>query len=375
MNFWQQLHFNPIQNPVRFAIDLAIGTALFVGLMILFHRLTPRGKKYLIIACTFIAGLFTVAEFLLPTYQSVPAGVVAISVSNQTKSPQVLVVKGPGVQQNSGIIQPKKSGTVMLQNAVPASYTLYVQGKETQSGMKYTLIVTRSSGNEPAAEQPTPVTVTITAQGVRLSSLPKIQNFLTPFTQPVNDFLLYILVWTIGLGLISLTIVHGRRLLRRASGWHNSLAFFLAMLAMLVVGFASLEGQTGMAAMKNTYDALFYGLLVNLDAAVFALLAFYIASAAYRAFRVRTIEAALLMLAALIVMLGFVSFGVKLTNWIAPESPLAFFRIERLSSFVMNWLNMPGYRAVVIGVSVGALAMAMRIWLSLERGAFFSQES
>ncbi|HEY3342571.1 MAG TPA: hypothetical protein VGK81_11155, partial [Anaerolineae bacterium] len=116
-------------------------------------------------------------------------------------------------------------------------------------------------------------------------------------------------------------------------------------------------------------------LLVNFDAAMFSLLAFYIASAAYRAFRVRTVEAALLMVSALIVMLGMVNFGVFLTHSIPLDSPYAFFRVERLSLWILNWINMPAQRAVTIGVAVGALAMAMRIWLSLERGTFFSQES
>lgn len=199
-------------------------------------------------------------------------------------------------------------------------------------------------------------------------------NFVTPTVEPVSDFVNYIFIWTIGLGIISLVLVHGRRLLRLQPGWHNSLALFIAMISIAVYGLISNLGTTGSKAMQVTYDSLFNGLLVNLDAAMFALLAFYIASAAYRAFRVRTVEAGLLMFAALLVMLGLVNFGVMLTSGIPTDSPLAFFRIERLSSWLMLWINMPVQRAVTIGVAIGSLAMAMRIWLSLERGAFFSQE-
>lgn len=271
MNSW---HFKPITETPHFLLNIGIGIVVFVILLLLLHRLAPRAKKYMIIACTFLAGLFTVVEFLVPTE----------------------VVKG------------------------------------------------------------------------------RQMNFLTNYLDPVNNYILLIFVWTIGLGVISLAIVHGRRLLRRQIGWHNSIVFFLAMIGIMITGFASWGGAKEVA-MSKTYDVLFSGLLINLDGAMFSLLAFYIASAAYRAFRVRTVESALLMFAALIVMLGFVSFGVKLTGWISPDNGWSFFRVENFSSWIMNWIYSPGYRAVLIGVSIGSLAMAMRIWLSLERGTFFSQES
>ncbi|HEY3415242.1 MAG TPA: hypothetical protein VGM23_00030 [Armatimonadota bacterium] len=199
-------------------------------------------------------------------------------------------------------------------------------------------------------------------------------NFITPTTGPVSNYVQYIFMWMLGLGIISLGIVHGRRLLKRLPGWHNSLAFFVAAISITVVGFMTNAGVAGPKAVQATYDTLFVGFFSNLDSAVFALLAFYIASAAYRAFRVRTVEAGLLMASALLVMLGLVSVGVMLTSGIPIGSPWAFFRLERLSVWILSVVNMPGQRAVAIGVAVGSLAMAMRLWLSLERGTFFSQE-
>ncbi|MHB9026229.1 MAG: hypothetical protein ACYC7E_18985 [Armatimonadota bacterium] len=199
-------------------------------------------------------------------------------------------------------------------------------------------------------------------------------NVISPSVESVSNYFQYILMWTLGLGIISLGIVHGRRLLKRLPGWHNSLAFFLAAISMMVVGFWTNAGVAGPELARASYDTLFVGFLSNLDSAVFALLAFYISSAAYRAFRVRTIEAGLLMASALIVMLGLVSVGVTLTNGIPVDSHWAFFRLERLSVWVLSVVNMPGQRAVTIGVAIGSLAMSMRLWLSLERGTFFSQE-
>jgi len=204
-------------------------------------------------------------------------------------------------------------------------------------------------------------------------------NFITPTVAPTSEFTTIIWAWPILLGLISLALVHGQKLFKLAPGWHYSLAFFLAFFAMLIFGlYVNAPGWKTTSdfnkGIQFAYDSLFGGLLVNLDSAMFALLAFYIASAAYRAFRVRTLEAALLMIAALVVMLGVVKVGYVMTSWIPVQSPLAFFRIDNLSQWIMDWLNMPGQRAVMIGVAVGSLAMSMRLWLSLERGAFFSVE-
>ncbi len=46
-----------------------------------------------------------------------------------------------------------------------------------------------------------------------------------------------------------------------------------------------------------------------------------------------------------------------------------------LGEWVMRWLNMPAQRGIIFGIAVGALAMSLRVWLSLERGTFFSEQS
>jgi hypothetical protein len=206
-------------------------------------------------------------------------------------------------------------------------------------------------------------------------------NFLTNWIEPVSNMLAVVGAFTVGLGIYSLCQVHGRNVARRRPGWHNSLAFFLAMAAMFVFGLWEhyLHLPEPLPAIlpwpKVTHEVLFSGLFVPLQAATFSLLAFYIASAAYRAFRIRTTEAALMMAAAFIVMLGQVPVGAWLTNAIPGGSALGFFRLERLGEWVMAWLNTPAQRGIAFGVAVGTLAMSLRVWLSLERGTFFSEQS
>jgi len=94
-----------------------------------------------------------------------------------------------------------------------------------------------------------------------------------------------------------------------------------------------------------------------LQATMFSLLAFYIASAAFRAFRARSVEATLLLAAGAIVMLGQVPLGDELTFGLA--SPM--------HAFLMGNVVKAGQRAIIIGGSLGVLATGLRIVLGLER--------
>ncbi|MGC9362437.1 MAG: hypothetical protein ACP5F3_05850, partial [Candidatus Syntrophosphaera sp.] len=98
---------------------------------------------------------------------------------------------------------------------------------------------------------------------------------------------------------------------------------------------------------------------------MFALLAFYIASAAYRAFIIRTFESNLLMITAVIVMLGRTSFATILTSWI-PDS-WSFLRLPELTDFIMQYPNSAAQRAILISASLGIVGSSLRIILGIER--------
>jgi hypothetical protein len=112
----------------------------------------------------------------------------------------------------------------------------------------------------------------------------------------------------------------------------------------------------------------------SLDATMFAILAFFIVSAAYRAFRVRSAEATLMMLSAFIIMLGQVPIGIVLTDWIPRDSIFAFMRLERMANWILTGINAAAFRAIIFGILMGYLAMALRVWLSLERGAYLGRD-
>lgn len=198
------------------------------------------------------------------------------------------------------------------------------------------------------------------------------KNILTDYLVPASKLGSLLGGMTLTLGILSLLRVHGRNVVRLRSGWYNSLALLVAMVAMVVFGLMEKYGTNPTA--KKVFNVLFEGMLINMDATMFSLIAFYIVSAAYRAFRIRSIEATILMAAAFLVMLAQVPVGLALTAWIPRDSMLASLRLEVMKEWLLTVLNAASLRAIAFGLGVGGLAISLRIWLSLERGAYFEKE-
>jgi hypothetical protein len=110
---------------------------------------------------------------------------------------------------------------------------------------------------------------------------------------------------------------------------------------------------------------------------MFALLAFYIASAAFRAFRAKNTEAILLLLTAFIVLLGRTYSGIWLTSWVdalVAEENTAWYaemirglRLDRMTETIMSVFNLAGMRAITIGIALGVAATSLKVLLGVDR--------
>ncbi len=110
-----------------------------------------------------------------------------------------------------------------------------------------------------------------------------------------------------------------------------------------------------------TYAYLFQ----PLTATMFALLAFYVASAAFRAFRAKNTEAVLLLGAAFIILLGQTFAGVLLTAWL-PDW-LSALKVDNLSVYIMSLFNTAGNRAIMIGIALGIASTSLKVLLGVDR--------
>lgn len=112
---------------------------------------------------------------------------------------------------------------------------------------------------------------------------------------------------------------------------------------------------------KFVFDSMFN----PLTSAMFSLLAFFVASASFRAFRARTKEATLLLLAAFVILLGRTPLGHYVTAWF-PDA-IAWLRVENLSNWILSVPNLAGQRAILIGIALGIISTSLKLILGLER--------
>ncbi len=110
----------------------------------------------------------------------------------------------------------------------------------------------------------------------------------------------------------------------------------------------------------SSFMEIYRYIFTPLSSTMFALLAFFVASASYRAFRARNKEATLLLVAGFLVMLGAVPIGEKL-------SIKGIFSVAEVSDFIMNVPVMSVQSGIMIGVALGVISTSLRLILGIER--------
>jgi hypothetical protein len=216
--------------------------------------------------------------------------------------------------------------------------------------------------------------------------------YFIPYTEKWGE---YTMIWFDILAAIAF-ILGGGNLLKmnlqkvssRRAGWGFALVTVIAFVATLIICMGKIGvmpsdnfpqyAWSGAHDQEGGWMSWIYEYMYRpLQSTMFSLLAFYVASAAFRAFRAKNVEAAVLLGTAFIVLLGRTYAGIFLTGWVDglvdDETPSVIstfvtnLRLDRLTSMIMNVFNLAGLRAITIGIALGIVSTSLKVLLGVDR--------
>ncbi len=151
------------------------------------------------------------------------------------------------------------------------------------------------------------------------------------------------------LGLANALLFHTKRIVKRDAQLPFSILILVsALVVFLIVLPSGGAGSASVWVMRYIYQPL--------EATFLALLVFFIATAVYRALRVRTWEMALFALSAIVVLIGSAPF----MQVVSPLFPAA-------REWVVNVPALAGARGILLGVALGIIATGLRLLTGIDR--------
>lgn len=188
-------------------------------------------------------------------------------------------------------------------------------------------------------------------------SVPMGSYSLAALAQEMGTWVILISAFAVGLASVNLVRIHMRNLSSPKTRL-NSALLLCALCVFAVTGIIQFHASDS-AFWTDLNQNMYNSILSPLSAAMFALIAFYLGLAAYRVFRVRSMDATILLIACVIMMLGQAPVGSLLWN-----------KFPTLAGWLLEVPNNIGQRAIMMGAAIGAFATSLRILFGIERGHF-----
>ncbi|MBI5059284.1 hypothetical protein HZB60_05825 [candidate division KSB1 bacterium] len=167
----------------------------------------------------------------------------------------------------------------------------------------------------------------------------------------LQGWAIIVIAFSYVLGSANILRINGELVYRKAPHWPYKLVLVLGFFLMVIPGLVG-----GIKEGDFANDRLFNNIYTPMSATMYASLAFFIASAAFRAFRIRTWQAAVLAITAVLVMLGRIPLSASIWKDLPP-----------VVDWIMNVPNTAAQRGILIGAALGAIATGLKVILGIER--------
>ena len=218
------------------------------------------------------------------------------------------------------------------------------------------------------------------------------------------------------LGALNLIKLQVQKVLYQKPGWIYSVVAISGFIFAIIAGFfvkgvddSVAQWGAHVTTEGTLFKWMFDYLFTPMSATMFSLLAFFVASASYRAFRIRNFEATLLLVSGIIIMVGRVPIGSVISSWFVmyllvlsagiyvnvwkkdmtttfifvavgiavvtiagfmagwPIDKPGIFYLPAIQEWIYYYPNVAGARSIMIGVGLGIFATSIRYILGIER--------
>ena len=189
------------------------------------------------------------------------------------------------------------------------------------------------------------------------------ERYFDKITPVFLEALMVIGLFAVGVGIVNIFMVHTHRIIRLKPNWEHSVVLLVGFFTVMIFAVLKWTGpqpppgqpHVGVGAL---FDTVITKIMVHMNSTIYSFLAFFVTSAALRAFRVRGLESAVMMVSAVIVLLSM-----------APET--SFPLLASVREWMDAKINTAVFRALIFGMFLGGITVAMRMWLGIERSAMF----
>jgi hypothetical protein len=168
--------------------------------------------------------------------------------------------------------------------------------------------------------------------------------------ETLQQWAIIVVAFAYVLGVANIARISWQKISRHSEDWVYQFPLLAGLAFMMTIGVVWGVGE------RTLFNDFYLYAYSPMQGTMFSLLAFFIASAAFRAFRMRSFEAALLAIAAVIVMLGRVPVGTLIWD-----------KLPVVSDWIMNVPQMAAKRAIMIGAALGAISTGLKVILGIER--------
>lgn len=168
--------------------------------------------------------------------------------------------------------------------------------------------------------------------------------FINNLASTILSWMPLIASFAVVAGAINVVTVNKRNLQSKKGGMVKINSVVTLVFLALTIGIGLVQGTS-----SPGYNFLYYEILIVCGNTLGGLLAFFIASSCFRAFRARNLESSLLLIAGALVILGQSTFGA-----------LIWSKFPVISDWIMNYPNLGAQRGLLVASAVGFISVCLR---------------